>query len=163
MIIQRLTGQRPGLVRELRKDRLDREAGVLRIQKQDSKNRRAYEFQVPAPVMLILEERLPSPSPYFFPSETNSQRPMDKHLNGWKSALRKAGVNPKYTPHDLRHTRLTELFRTPGINHALTCYQHDLSLDEAMRTYIHFEAKDTLVIAQDAETRALTLLEAARE
>lgn len=159
MIIQRLTGQRPGLVRELRKDRLDLAAGILRIQKQDSKNRRSYEFVAPAQVVAILERRLPGASPFFFPSETDPLRPMDKHLTGWRGALKRAGVNPKYTPHDLRHTRLTELFKTPGINHALTCYQHDLSLDEAMRTYIHFEATDTRVIAEDAQNRAQALLE----
>lgn len=157
MILQRLTGQRPGLIRELRKDRLDRQAGILRIQKQDSKNRRAYEFVVPKPALAILEARLPGLSPYFFPSLSDPLQPMDKHLSGWKGALRRAGIDSKYTPHDLRHTRLTELFKTPGINHALTCYQHDLSLEEAMRTYIHFEATDTQVIARDAESKAAFL------
>jgi hypothetical protein len=157
MILQRLTGQRPGLIRNLKKDRLDRQAGILRIRKEDSKNRRAYEFVVPGPALRILVERLPGESPYFFPGEGNPNQPMSKILEGWHGAIARAGVNPEYTPHDLRHTRLTELFKTPGINHALTCYQHDLSLEEAMRTYIHFEAQDTRVIAQDSERIASQL------
>jgi hypothetical protein len=82
--------------------------------------------------------------------------------NAWlaKSKLAKSfppAGNP-WTPHDLRHTRLTELGKTSGINHAVTCYQHDLSLDEWMATYAHFEASDTLPISEDAERRAQSLL-----
>jgi integrase len=162
VIIGRLTGQRPGLIRTLKKDRVNFKTGVLSVRKEDSKNRRAYEVTLPAPVLSILAERFTGKlgrpdSPYFFPSETDPSRPMDKCLNGWRSMLKRAGVSLDYTPHDLRHTYLTEKFKA-AINPALICYQCDLSLEEARRTYLHFVAEDTLALTQESEEKAKALL-----
>jgi integrase len=164
ILVQRLTGQRPGVIRNLRKAALDFATGVVSIEKQESKNRREYQFVAPRAVLEILRARMDGSSPYFFPSERDPEKPMDKHLNGWRAAIRRANAKRRtegrapmpegYTPHDVRHTRLTELFKTPGINHALTCYQHDLSLEEAMKTYIHLTAEDTRIIAENADARA---------
>jgi integrase len=157
MILQRFTGQRPGVIRKLRKDQVNLETGHATVQKEDSKNRRKYSFYMPGPCLEILRRRAAGDSPYFFPSLKTPTQPMDKHLTGWYGALERAGIREEYTPHDLRHTFLTEKFKKTD-NPALVCYQCDLSLEEAMETYIHFDAEDTRVIAEDSSRRALELL-----
>lgn len=153
----RLTGQRPGLIRDLRKSQVNLETGICKVDKSDSKNRRGYSFIMPRQAIEILKSRLEidrvKDSPYFFPMETDHSRPMDKHLNGWHEAWARAGHDHGYTPHDLRHTYLTHKFKVSK-NHALVCYSCDLSLDEAMATYIHFEADDTRELAEQTAKEA---------
>jgi integrase len=157
IIIGRLTGQRPGVIRCLRKDQVDLTTGVCRVEKADSKNRREYQFILPATALEILRRRMNlervKASPYFFPMTTDRARPTDKHLGGWNASLKRAGITKDYTPHDLRHTRLSEAFKDSP-NPALVCYTCDLSLDEAMRTYVHFTPEDTRVVALEAEEKA---------
>jgi integrase/recombinase XerD len=146
-ILQRFTGMRPGEVRALRKDCYDRGTRTISLKKEDTKTRKARSFVVSDPAVIeVLERRHKSDSPYFFHNERDHSRPMDKHLNGWKSALRRAELNPRYTPHDLRHTYLTHVFKSSE-NPAVICYQAGLSLEEAQKTYLHFTAKDTGGIA----------------
>ncbi len=186
-----MTGQRPGVIRKLRKDQVNMETGVCVVEKQDSKTRTLYDFVMPAPAMVILMARLEIPavkdSPYFFPMETDHSRHMDKSLKGWHSAMRNtkaslleaanqlasvgdhegagrrrqiaAGIDlgqDPYTPHDLRHTYLTHKFKKSS-NPALVCYSCDISLEEAMETYVKFGAEDTRGIAEEtaADIKAL--------
>lgn len=169
LILQRLTGQRPGVIRKLRKDQVNLQSGRVIVEKADSKNRRKYDFLMPAPAIEILRQRIElerakillgkkkEESPYFFPMETDQSRPMDKHLGGLRSILKKAKVSEAYTPHDIRHTFLTHKFKESK-NPALVCYQCDLSLEEAMETYIHFDAEDTRVIAEESAAWATAVL-----
>ncbi|HYF38758.1 MAG TPA: hypothetical protein VD930_03635, partial [Gemmatimonadales bacterium] len=76
MVLGRLTGQRPGLIRKLRKDQVDLMTGIVNVQKKDSKNRRGYAFRLPDQALEILRRRSKGESPYFFPSEANLERPM---------------------------------------------------------------------------------------
>jgi integrase len=183
-LCQRLTGQRPGLIRRLGKDRVNLDSGVISVKKEESKNRREYSFIAPFAVLGILHARKDNDSPYFFPNRRNPALPMDKSLNGWHSDWKKAkeallsesemfaemgvirsaaylvrlansiqfGDDP-FTPHDLRHTYLTHKFKNSK-NPALVCYQCDLSLEEAMKTYIHFRAEDTKTLADEADLDA---------
>lgn len=145
--IQWFTGMRPGEVRWLRKDRWDQASRTVSLKKEDTKTRQARQFRVTPQVATVLAARMPSDSPYFFPNERDHSKPMDKHLGGWKSALTKAGMaGAGYTPHDLRHSYLTRMFKSAG-NPALICYQAGLSLEEAQKTYLHFTAADTQTIA----------------
>jgi integrase len=152
--LQLRTGMRPGEVRNLAKSRvrfllLENDTAVISLEKQDTKTRQARQFIVSAPDALeVLHRRagLVPGSPYFFHMETDHARPMDKHLNGWKAALRKAGLSPKYTPHDLRHTYATRMFQLTQ-NHVALCYQLGMSLEEAQRTYLHIGVSDTAQIA----------------
>lgn len=156
-IIQRLTGQRPSVIRRLKKDFIDFERRVAKIPKEESKNRRTYEFKIPKVALASLQERMGNGSPYFFPSERDKDKPMDKHLGGWNAAWRRAGFAGLYTPHDIRHTFLTEKVATAGTNLAVLCYSCDLSLEEMMRTYVHFKAEDTQALADDSDSRAAAL------
>lgn len=163
--LQRLTGMRPGEVRRLRRDRVDLQTGVVSLRAEDTKTRVARSFTVPVEALEILRARAASVaagSEFFFPARGNPTRPMDRSLTGWESAIgaaneaiRKAvegsGIEPSliptsYTPHDIRHTWLTIMFKGTT-NPALICYYAGLSIDEAQKTYLHFTAADTVGIA----------------
>jgi integrase len=171
IVIQRDTGMRPGEVRKLRKSPITTARGKtlpanvellfdeknptvptavkVRLFKEETKTHRYREFIVRSPraVGALFDRcsRYPE-SPYLFPMETDHQRPMDKHLGGWKSILKNAGVRADYTPHDLRHTYASEMFQRTS-NYAALCYQLDMSLETAQEVYIHLDAKDTADLA----------------
>lgn len=153
VIIQRLTGQRPSVIRRLAKANVDLETGTVSVPKLESKNRRNYQFRLPRAAIDVLKCRIDNGSPYFFPSEADKGQPADKHLNGWHNAWKRAGVDKGYTPHDIRHTYLTEKVNTAGTNLAVLCYACDLSLDELTRTYVHFRAGDTQIVADDSDAK----------
>lgn len=155
--VQRLTGQRPSVIRRLKKEFVNFETGIVSIPKSESKNRNPHEFMLPTLALEILRVRLASNSPYFFPSEADPSKPMDKHLGGWHAAWKRVGVDRGYTPHDLRHTYLAEKVKTSGTNLAVLCYACDLSLDELMRTYVRFSGKDTESLAQHSDGRTSSL------
>lgn len=161
IMIQRFTGMRPGEVRNLRIDRVDLATGVIRLEAEETKTRSARSFKVTSPTVLaILKARAQKAqgSVYFFPSRGNPNQPLGRCLAGWENALAaanralaKAGrpPMPAYTPHDLRHTFLSQMFKTAS-NPALICYYAGLSIEEAQKTYLHFTAEDTHGIADAA-------------
>jgi integrase len=162
IVLQRATGMRPGEVRNLRKDRVEIRThevkpgrfvtyAVIRLQKQDTKTRQARTVPVEHHLAVaIIQSRLEGDSPWLFPSLKNKAKALDGSTKGWHAILKRAKVNPKYTPHDLRHTYLTHMFKRPGINHALVCANCGLSLEEAQKTYLHFTEEDIRVVAKDA-------------
>lgn len=166
-IVQRFSGQRPGLIRKLRKNQVDLETGRCQVQKGDDKNRRPYEFYFDAVALEQLRQqalRHPN-SPYFFPSETDPSQPMATHLNGWHGAWERArdwlltegltkeaqaidlGDDP-FTPHDLRHTHMSELTMKPGVNHMAECRRRDLSLEMWNDVYAHLDPADLAGLCQ---------------
>lgn len=150
LILQRTTGMRPGEVRHLRRDRVKvTGAGiVISLRKEDTKTRQARSFLVTsADAVELLTKRLREcPGAYLFPSDADPSKPVSGHLESWQTILRRAQVNPGYTPHDLRHTYATEMFKKTS-NHVTLCYQLGMSLEEAQRTYIHNRLEDTAEIA----------------
>ena len=176
-IVGRSEGQRPGLIRKLRKNQVDFKTGILKVLKEDSKNRRAYEVELMPSTLEILKARLELPnvkdSPYFFPSESDHGKPMDRCLTGWHSAwiaadkaeraagrpglpiitTEKGHLQSLYTPHDLRHTWLTEELDRQEDKLA-ACYSRDLSFEEADETYLHFKASHTRSIVEVSGERA---------
>lgn len=169
ILLQRATGRRPGEIRSLRKAKIgDRDANLtweadgsllVRLFKTDTKTKAYAEFKITELFLLrtirSMWERYPE-SPYLFPNERDNARPMDKHLNGWYSILERAGVDPNFTPHDLRHTYLTEIFKLRN-DWAVICFQAGLSLEEAQQTYIHITANDTVGVATTAGAKVAIL------
>lgn len=87
-LLQKLTIQRPGVIRKLRKDQYDPLTRFLKVKRLDSKNRTVdYGFLLPRAACEILDRRLLTvEGPYFFPNERNSAWHMGKTLTGWHSA-----------------------------------------------------------------------------
>ncbi len=188
-LLGRLEGQRPGLYRKLRKAQVNLETGIVKVDKEDSKNRRAYDFVLTAPSIQILKSRLEleyvKDSPYFFPSEADHSKPMDKHLKGWHSAWKRARELIEAAAAELESQgdlvgaakerqlaagiKLAEDGFTPhdlrhtyltiefkvSKNVALICYSRDLSLEEAQDTYLHFTAEDTRKVAEESVSAAI--------
>lgn len=164
-VLQRDTGMRPGEVRKLKKTRVAFETrggqriAVVSLVAQETKTHRDRSFEVHSEraVEVLWRRACEGDSPYFFPMETDPERPMDKHLNGWKSCLRRANeeaqksggsVNQTLTPHDWRHTYADEMFKkTSPADWASLCFQLDMSLETAQGTYIHFKTSDTRGVA----------------
>lgn len=164
---QRYTGMRPGEVRRLKKDRVQlfSDHAIISLQKKDTKNRKARSFVVRSLIVLeILRRRMASESEFFFPARGIPQQAMDRCLSGWEGAIKRANIELveagkppmpiDLTPHDLRHTYLTNEFKKPGANTALICYQAGLTMEEAEKTYLHFKAEDTSAMAEDLAREA---------
>lgn len=190
--IGRFSGQRPGLICRLRKSQVDLTTGLVKVEKGDSKNRKAYEFKLEEVSLVELRAqamRYPD-SPYFFPNERNHRRHMDRCLTGWHSAwaaartllleqsgeaaaagdqeraflldsqareIRAEGENA-FTPHDLRHTCLTEIALTPGIKPFVEAHEHDLSVAMWDETYAHVDRSKVKDIEPDGRPRAQQIL-----
>jgi integrase len=168
IILQWGTGGRPGEIRNLRTKPIkcpyrklrgpaiwppnvfiQGDKILIRYYEFDTKNKQEREFYLKSDLLknAILEQMLRYPdSPYLFPNERNNSKPMDKCLNGWYSTLERAGIDPNFTPHDLRHTYLTKMFKKSN-EWAVICFQAGLSLEEAQKTYLHMSANDTWNIA----------------
>lgn len=160
--MQRFTGMRPGEVRRLQYDRvtLSESSCVIALKAEDTKTRSAREFAVTAPEVLeVIRRRLASAKgPFLFPARGNPQEAMERSLKGWETALDAASAEekkegrpplPAYTPHDLRHTWLSKMFKVSP-SPALICFKAGLSIEEAQATYLHFKAEDTTAIAEAA-------------
>lgn len=147
VIVQRLTGQRPGVIRQLKKEYVDLDTGIVTIPKEASKNRKTYQFKLPLIALNVLRKRASSESIYFFPNSHDKKKPMDPNINGWHEAWRRAKINKNYTPHDIRHTFLTEKVNEVGTNLPVLCYSCDLSYNMLRKTYLHLKGEDTDQIA----------------
>lgn len=155
IILQRATGMRPGEVRLLRKDRVTivGDRAIIRLRKEDTKTREARPVPVKHKLAVeILKLRMEGPSPFAFPQRNDATLPMGPNLKGWHAILVRAGVSDKYTPHDLRHTYLSDMFKNSN-NPALICFTCGLSLEEAQKTYLHFTEEDGFIVSDEAALR----------
>jgi integrase len=163
IIVQRKTCMRPGETRKLRKDRvtfhLRREPGhdlpflVMKIslKAEDVKTRDPRSFYVrDLEVIRTLCRRheIAGDSPYYFTAQASGgTKPMGQDLGGFESILDRAGLDRKlYTPHDFRHTGITELVRRTN-QYAQICEMVGMSLEELDETYCHLNEDDTLGVA----------------
>jgi integrase len=149
LIVQRKTGTRPSETRCLQKTRCSFVPDCrINLRREDTKTRKARSFVVEdLEVIEILNRRWrATENDFLFPSATGDNKPLSPNFRDWSRMIERAKVNPDYTPHDLRHTYLTEMFKTSAPP-ALICYQAGLSMEEAQKTYLHFKAEDTRAIA----------------
>ena len=155
IILQRATGMRPGEVRLLKKDRITvvGDRAIIRLRKEDTKTRQARPVPVKHRLAVeILKLRMDEAGMFVFPQRNDITKAMGPSLKGWRAILKRAGVNSKYTPHDLRHSYLSDMFKNSS-NPALICFTCGLSLEEAQKTYLHFSEDDAMLVSDEAAKR----------
>lgn len=128
-------------------DRVDLKSRVIHLRAEDTKIRKARSFAISGRVYSALKSRKKN-SPWVFPNPADLTKPQGRQGNkrAWSTCRLKAKVKGRF--HDLRHTFLTRTFKAHGANPALICHYAGLSMEEAQRTYLHFNEEDTRGVAK---------------
>jgi integrase len=139
-------GMRRGEIFNLRWDRVNFDNETISLRAEDTKTRKPRTFAISPPVLIELMSR-EAPSPFVFPHRDNISKPMDKDgfRTAWGNLKSKFDITGRF--HDLRHTFLTNAFKAKGANAALICHYAGLSLEVAVRTYLHFNEEDSRMVA----------------
>lgn len=148
MIIMASTmGMRRLEITNLRWDRVNLKRKTISLKAEDTKIRKPRAFKISAAALPGLLARAKNGSPYVFPNKDDKSRTIHKDgfTGQWKRLKEKSEITARF--HDLRHTFLTNAFKAAGSNLALICHYAGLSLEEAERTYLHFDEDDTAGIA----------------
>jgi integrase len=140
-------GMRRGEVFGLRWDRVDFAKGIISLHPEDTKTRKARAFAISQSVSPELIARAHNGSDFVFPHRDNISKPMDKDgfRTAWDTLKSQFDITGKF--HELRHTFLTKAFMAPNANAALICHYAGLSLEVAVRTYLHFNEEDSRQVA----------------
>lgn len=143
-------GMRRGEIFNLRWDRVNFETKAISLLAQDTKTRKARSFAMSPSVNEGLAERFSSArSEWVFEHRDNINKPMDRDgfRTAWDNLKSAKNLNIEGRFHDLRHTFLTNAFKAPKANPALICHYAGLSLEVAVRTYLHFNEEDSRSVA----------------
>lgn len=137
---------RHGEIWSLEWNQVDLKAGTIHLPASKVKTRQSRTFAI-APEVLEMLKNLEIISQWVFPAIRDNTKPAGRHAvdEHWVNAKNKAGVGGRF--HNLRHTGLTNAFKT-SVNPALICEYAGLSLDVAQKTYLHFTVDDTRIVAQ---------------
>lgn len=140
-------GMRRGEIFGLSSSRVDLEAGMIELRREDVKTRKARAFSIAPAVLPYLKERVQSGAPWIFPSKADPNKALHKdgYMTAWKNLKLTCDITGRF--HDLRHTFLTKAFAAPGANPALICHYAGLSLEVAERTYLHLTKEDSKKVA----------------
>jgi len=105
-------GTRKGELRKIRIDQVDFEAGVIRVEKRQSKGKKPRTLPIYGDMERWLRERIesaPEGFPYVF-HNGHGRRLVGKHLDGWEEACAAAGL-PGLLFHDLRRSAVRNMKR----------------------------------------------------
>lgn len=98
-------------------------------------------------------------SPFVFPSPRDIRVPIGRlgNQSAWESSINKANeetmlINPCATFHDLRHSGLSRAFVATN-RYAEICVVAGLSLEEAMKTYLHFKPENISFVSNLVTTK----------
>lgn len=96
---------------------------------------------------LLLKKQVLKKSEWVFPGRRGRSGHVRAvgDMKAWTACRTRAGVEGRF--HDLRHSFLTMAFKKREANPALICHYAGLSLEEAQRTYLHFDLDDTREVA----------------
>lgn len=97
-------GARKNEILRLKRSYFDFQSRMVSLPASVTKTRRGRRFALPFAVIKQCEERFNRnlDSEYLFPSPKNPNKPVENNKRGWKSALKRAGIECRF--HDLRHT-----------------------------------------------------------
>lgn len=138
---------------------LDLKQGTVTIRAMKNKNRKERTIPLSRPVwdLLLIRkaffQKNNKTSTYVFPSRGNALKPKKDFRHAFKLLKKAAGIT-RGRPHDLRHTALTTMFNQakgngsdPTTSAIKICAYADLSVDMALRNYLHFTPDDYAQVA----------------
>lgn len=137
-----------------------REKRAVWLRAEDTKIRKARWVPLPSDAFTELEylDRR-ARGTHLFPADADPNRPAPRNSDKktWTTCRRLAGVECRF--HDLRHTYLTNAFKNARgkVDAMLICEAAGLSIEQAQKTYLHFDLDDLRVV-----TELVTLIEAPR-
>lgn len=143
-------GMRIGEIMSLEWDQIDFKKETIYLPAEKTKIRKARKFSIsPACVDLLKERKKNSLGKAVFPNPENPDICQGRtgNKNAWSLCKKNAGIPKEYRFHWLRHTFLTNAFKS-SVNPALICEYAGLSLDEAQKTYLHFSTDDTKTVSE---------------
>jgi len=148
ILMAQYMGMRPGEITQLKKDRIDLKAYLIRLRRSDTKDSRAREVPIHKLVHphLVEQMKVTEGSPCLFPNQRNNQDPMD--VSGFKKQWAKArglgeesAVDIEGRVYDFRHTFITNALRQ-GMNAVVVAKMTGTSLKMIEERYLHLEAQD---------------------
>lgn len=145
-------GMRVGEILSLEYSQVDIEKGSIFLPAKKTKTRKAREFSMSPEVWdLMVIKKADAVGTAVFPTRDNPNKTVARGGNktAWKNCRKNAGVEGRF--HDLRHTFLTHAFKASP-NPALICHYAGLSLEVAVRTYLHLNLDDTKKVASLVST-----------
>jgi integrase len=145
-ILMALTmGMRLGEILSLEWSQVDFRKKTIHLPAGKTKIRKSRTFAMSPECLKIFESR-PKSSPFVFPSPINRLSHLGPQGNksSWRTCRLKAKVTGRF--HWLRHTFLTRAFKKP-VNPSLICHYAGLSIQQAQKTYLHFDTEDTRVVS----------------
>jgi integrase len=108
VLVMQYMGMRPSEVTQLRRDRIDLAAGVIKLRKVDTKTNTARVVPIHERVVRPLKDQLLAhSSPFLFPHAHDKNSAMDREglKRAWRERIVKSGVECKL--YDIRHAFIT--------------------------------------------------------
>lgn len=143
ILIAQYMGMRSGEITQLLKDRINLNSKLISLKKIDTKNKQARKVPIHSAVTdaLLDQIKVSGSSPALFPNRKDNSRPMDRtgFKKPWDKVRVDSGVECRF--HDLRHSYATRVFANPTLNPVLACKSLGMSMNTAMKVYIHFDEK----------------------
>ncbi|MBA3755921.1 MAG: site-specific integrase [Nitrosomonas sp.] len=142
-------GMRIGEIMSLEWDQIDFKKKTIYLPAAKTKIRKERKFGISDTCFQLLKDRKDkSRGLAVFPSPNNADKTQarDGNKKTWARTKQLAGVSKEYRFHWIRHTFLTLAFKK-SVNPALICEYAGLSLEEASKTYLHFDEEDTRPVA----------------
>lgn len=130
---------------------LDEEIPVYRWRigqnKADHWGKQALHLSLIEPLRALRRLRKWQGTKLLFPQQRDIKKALREQMIDWESWRERANLGWKWTPHTFRHTCLTTLFNHPQKkSDALICKQYRVSIQTALKTYIHTTQEGMLAL-----------------
>lgn len=143
-------GMRSSEITQLKKSKINLEKRLISLGKADTKTNQARTIPIHPEVQFLLEPQLvrSGDSPYLFPNRSDRQRPMDPtgFKKPWNAIREQLGIEGRF--HDLRHSYASRIFANPSVNPVMAAKALGMSMNVAMKVYIHYSDKELMTLTQ---------------
>lgn len=153
-ILALLHGARPGEIYKLQWDRIDLDAGEINLRKEDIKTKKPRSFPILTnpyisehPLETLKKRRQFIDGKYVFPGPGGSGHVSHVWIaKNFRSLVKSAGIENRFTPHGMRHTFHTlsarMLKENPGFSLVDILSMTGITHQVFLKVYFHPEARD---------------------